>query len=120
MGIRTHKDLDVWKKSIDFVTEIYKVTNQFPSEEKFGLISQLRRAAISVPSNISEGATRKNKTEFKQFLYIALSSGAELETQLIISANLDYISIDIRDTLISELNSISRMIQGLIKSVSSD
>jgi len=115
--IRTHKDLDVWKKSIEFVTEIYKITLQFPSDEKFGLISQLRRAAVSIPSNIAEGASRKNKTEFKQFLYIALSSGAELETQLIISSNLGYLTEDRKDELILEINSISKMIQGLIKSL---
>ena len=118
--IKTHKDLDVWKKSIEFVTEIYKITRDFPAEEKFGLSSQLRRASVSIPSNIAEGATRKGKTEFQQFLYIALASGAELETQLIIANNLEYISTKTKDSLINDLNSILRMIQGVIKSVTGD
>ena len=86
--IKTHKDLDVWKKSIDFVTKIYKTTNSYPKSELYGLVSQIRRAAVSIPSNITEGAVRKSKVEFRQFLYIALSSAAEIETQLIISKNL--------------------------------
>jgi four helix bundle protein len=112
-----HKDLDVWKKSIDFVTIVYKQTSSFPKEEMYGLTSQIRRAAISIPSNIAEGAARRNKTEFRQFLYIALASAAELETQLIISVNLNYISQDIQLELTSELTIISKMLQGLIKSL---
>lgn len=68
----THKDLIVWKKSIEFVTEVYKITGTFPSEEKFGLVSQLRRAAVSIPSNIAEGAARSHDKEFIQFLSISL------------------------------------------------
>ncbi len=113
--IKTHKDLDVWKKGIDFVTIIYIETEKFPKTEIYGLTSQIRRAAISIPSNIAEGAARKNKTEFKQFLFIALSSAAELETQLIIAKNLKYLKET--ETLLDELNCISRMIQGLIKSI---
>ena len=116
--VRTHKDLEVWQKSIAFVTAIYKATDSFPKSEIYGLTSQIRRSAVSIPSNIAEGATRKNKPEFKQFLYIALSSGAELETQLIIAYNLKYLDETQQKTLIDELNSISRMIQGLIKSIS--
>lgn len=116
--IRTHKDLDVWRKSIDFVTRIYKATDCFPSREIYGLTSQIRRSAVSIPSNIAEGASRKSKVEFKQFLYIALSSGAELDTQLIISCNLKYLDEIQLKILVDELNSISRMIQGLIKSIS--
>jgi four helix bundle protein len=116
--IKTHKDLDVWRKAIDFVTSIYKVTESFPKNEIYGIISQIRRSAVSVPSNIAEGAARKRKTEFTQFLYIALSSAAELETQLLIANNLDYIEEDECNILLNELNSISRMIQGLIKAIS--
>jgi len=86
----THEELDVWKLSIEFVEEIYRITQKFPSDEKFGLISQLRRAAVSIPSNIAEGAARKSDKENIQFLYIALGSIAEIETQLIISTRLDY------------------------------
>lgn len=77
----------------------------------------MRRAAVSIPSNIAEGATRKGKLEFKHFLFIVLASGAELETQLIISGNLNYIQKEIQIKIIEELNTISRMIQGLIKSI---
>jgi four helix bundle protein len=115
--MRTHKDLDVWKKSIDFVTMVYEVTNGFPKSELYGLSSQLRRAAVSIPSNFAEGASRKGKIEFKQFLFIALSSGAEIETQIIIAFNLNYLEAADRDKIISELESIQKMLQGLIKSL---
>lgn len=115
--MKTHKDLDVRKRAIDFVTKIYKLTNEFPNEEKFGLASQLRRALVSIPSNIAEGAARKGNIEFKQFLYIALSSAAEIETQLIIAYNLSYMNEKTQLNLINELNTISKMIQGLIKSI---
>ena len=115
--MRTHKDLDVWKQSIDFVTEIYRITEGFPKSELYGLTSQIRRAAISIPSNIAEGATRNHKNEFRQFLYISLSSASEVETQLIISNNLNYLEQLKLEEMIMNLNSISRMIQGLIKSI---
>ena len=116
--VRTHKDLEVWRKSVDFVTAIYKATDTFPSKENFGLTSQIRRAAVSIPSNIAEGATRRSQTEFKQFLYIALASGAELETQLIISSNLNYLKEEQCKVILDELYAILRMVQGLIKSIS--
>lgn len=115
---RTHKELDVWKKAVDFVTVIYRATDAFPSRENYGLTSQIRRSAVSIPSNIAEGAARKNKTEFKQFLYIALSSSAELDTQLIIASNLEYLKETQYQMMLNELNTISRMIQGLIKAIS--
>ena len=114
---RTHKDLDVWKKSIGFVTSVYRITKTYPKDELYGLISQIRRASVSIPSNIAEGAVRKGKKEFIQFLYIALSSASEVDTQLIISKNLEYINADEYEELLIELNSISKMIQGLIKSL---
>lgn len=112
-----HKDLEVWKKSIEFVTSIYSLTKPFPKDEMFSLVSQMRRSAVSIPSNIAEGATRKGRAEFKHFLHIAMASGAELETQIIISGNLDYISNEKQELAIKELNTISKMIQGLIKSL---
>jgi four helix bundle protein len=115
--ISTHRNLDVWKKSIDFVTTIYKTTESFPKSEIYGLTSQIRRSAVSIPSNIAEGATRKSKIEFKQFLYIALSSAAELETQLIIANNLNYINEHEFESLLEKLYAISRMTQGLIKTI---
>jgi len=116
--VKTHKDLDVWKQSIDFVTEIYRITEGFPKSELYGLTSQIRRAAISIPSNIAEGATRNHKTEFRLFLFVSLSSAAEIETQLIISGKLNYLEPKVQEDLIQILNSISRMLQGLIKSIS--
>ena len=80
-----HKDLDVWKKSMDLVELIYGLTSQFPSDERFGLVSQMRRAAVSIPSNISEGAARKGDKELIQFLMIAIGSLSELETQYLLS-----------------------------------
>ena len=84
--IRNHKDLEVWKKSMDLVSNIYKITESFPNKEIYGLTNQIRRSAVSVPSNIAEGAARSSKKEFIQFLYIALGSLAELETQMIIAS----------------------------------
>ncbi|MCF7822753.1 MAG: four helix bundle protein [Candidatus Marinimicrobia bacterium] len=86
----THKELDVWKEAIDLVTKIYKMTADFPDREQFGLVSQMTRAAISVPSNIAEGAARGTSKEYVRFLNISLASLSELETQLIISQNLGY------------------------------
>lgn len=90
--MKSHQDLNVYKISIDFVVAIYDLTNTFPSDEKFGLISQLRRAAVSIPSNIAEGAARNSTKEFSRFLYISLGSLAEVETQLEISKRLNFIS----------------------------
>jgi four helix bundle protein len=115
--MKTHKDLDVWKDGISFVIKVYKMTSSFPKEEMYGITSQIRRTAISIPSNIAEGAARKTTNEFRQFLYIALSSAAELNTQLIISRNLEFLDKDNTDKLNSELDSLSRRIQGLIKSL---
>jgi four helix bundle protein len=115
--MRTHKDLDVWKDGIGFVTKVYKITSSFPKEELYGITSQIRRAAISIPSNIAEGAARRSSNEFRQFLFIALSSAAELNTQLIISNNLGFLEPHNTENLNSELDTISKRIQGLIKSL---
>jgi len=89
--VMTHRDLDVWKNGIELVKKIYILTKDFPKEEIYTLTSQIRRSAISIPSNIAEGAARNSKKEFIQFLYIALGSAAELETQLIVAKELGYI-----------------------------
>jgi len=86
-----HKDLDVWKLGIELVAQIYKITSHFPATEKFGLTSQMQRAAVSIPSNIAEGAARNSEKEYIHFLYISLGSLAELETQLIISQKLGFL-----------------------------
>jgi len=120
---KPHHRLIVWQKAIDFVKSIYQITSEFPSEEKFGLVSQMRRSAVSIASNVSEGAGRNNKKEFNQFLGMAQGSSSELETQLIISRELGLLKDDVADELIKDLDSISRMIIGLqrtIKKVNSD
>jgi len=85
-----HKELDVWKYSVDLVMDVYKITLDFPKEETYGLTSQIKRAVVSIPSNIAEGLARQTKREQIQFLYIALGSLSELETQLIISKKLGF------------------------------
>lgn len=106
-----HKELNVWKESVEMVTDIYNITKKFPKEEQFGLTNQIRRAAVSIPSNIAEGAARNSNKEFRQFLYIALGSLSELETQLIISNNLNFTQ-DI--LMVDKLVDIKKMILGLI------
>jgi len=113
--MKTHKDLDVWKKSVDFVTIIYKETQSFPKEEIYGLTNQIRRSAVSISSNIAEGAARNSDKEFIHFLYIALGSLMELDTQLIIARNLIYINEEDFIQLISKLEEIGKMLNGLIK-----
>ena len=110
--IRNHKDLEVWKKSMDLVSNIYKITESFPNKELYGLTNQIRRAAVSIPSNIAEGAARNSKKEFIQFLYIALGSLSELETQIIIANRLEYLNN--LDTLLEDLKFSQKLINGLI------
>lgn len=113
--MKTHKDLDAWKNAIALVTDIYKITKDFPSDEKYGLTSQIRRSAVSIPSNIAEGAGRNHDKEFIQFLYIALGSLSELETQMIISLNLNFIDKAMFDELNLKVVTIRGQISGLIK-----
>lgn len=115
--MRIHKDLDVYKKSILFVAEIYGVTKSFPKEEVFGITSQMRRAAISISSNISEGAARQSDKEYLQFLYISLGSVSELDTQIEISELLGYIDDTVSAELFDKLKNIKLMLLGLIKSI---
>ncbi|MFV0198744.1 four helix bundle protein [Empedobacter falsenii] len=112
--MKTHKDLEVWKKSVDFVTTIYSETQNFPKEEIYGLTNQMRRAAVSIPSNIAEGSARQGNKELVQFLYIALGSAVELDTQLIIARNLTYINEEKFIQLIVKLEEIAKMLNGLI------
>jgi len=109
--IHSHKDLDMWKRSIQMVKELYALTTEFPIEEKYGIVQQMRRAAISVPSNIAEGSGRDSNLEFAHFLSIAQGSLAELETQLIISKELNFTS-DI-EKFEAHIKSIRLMIRGL-------
>ena len=113
--IKSHKELNVYKDSIDFVLSIYELTKKFPSEEKFGLVSQMRRAAVSIPSNISEGAARKNTKEFIQFLYISLGSAAEIETQMTIAKKLNYYNDEkeLEGKLYHIINMLTKLISSL-------
>jgi four helix bundle protein len=114
--VRTHKDLEVWKQSIDLVTDIYKITEGFPKSEEFGLRSQVRRASVSISANISEGAARNSTKEFIQFLYIGLGSLSELETLLIISENLKFMqSGPFLDRIVALRKMLIRLIQSLRK-----
>lgn len=115
--MKGHHKLEVWKRSIEFVTAIYKLTESFPKSEIYGLVQQLRRSAISIPSNIAEGAGRNSKNEFKQFLSIAQGSIAELETQLLIARNLGFVKEP--ESLLIELDELSKMIIGLARALKS-
>jgi len=106
--------LRIWQKGIEVVKDIYILTKKFPKEELYGLTSQMRRSAISIPSNIAEGFRRYHNKEYKQFLYIALGSCAELETQIIIANELNYISDDDKSAVIEEIKYICRMTVKLI------
>ena len=111
------KDLKVWQKSMDLCQDIYCLTDIFPKSETFGLVSQIRRSAISIPSNIAEGQARHADKEFIRFLNIAYGSLAELETQLIISVKVGYSKEDIIDGLNAKIKEIGRMIMALINSI---
>jgi len=112
--MKTHKDLEAWKNAIKLVTNIYDLTKSFPNHELYGLTNQIRRAAVSIPSNIAEGAARKYDKEFIQFLYVSMGSLSELETQLIISEKLNYISSGSLAQTEKELTIIRSQISGLI------
>ena len=107
----------MWKKSMEFVKVIYKSSEAFPKYEIYGLASQMRRAAISIPSNPAEGAARRGSREFKQFLSIAQGSISELDTQIELALMLDYIDKIIYDDFINKLNTISKMLFGLSRSL---
>lgn len=113
--IKSFRDLNIWQKGIDLVKDIYKETQNFPRQEIYGLTNQIRRAAISIPSNIAEGHIRQHRAEFRQFLSVALGSLAELETQIVISRELNYISTEKSLNVIDQMGSLGKMIRGLIK-----
>lgn len=111
--MKSHKDLDVWKKSMTLVENIYKITSEFPTNKTYGLTSQLKRASISIPSNIAEGAARKGNKEFIQFLYISLGSTAEVETQVLLAKRLGF--SEGTETLLKDIEEIKQMLNGLIR-----
>jgi four helix bundle protein len=113
-AIKSFRDLLVWREGIGLVKNIYEATASFPDNERFGLISQLRRAAVSIPSNIAEGHIRGHKTEFRQFLFFALGSVAELETQLIIAKELGYLREEAFENLVGKIHPLGKRIRTLI------
>ena len=115
--IRTFKDLLVWQKSYEVCLKIYRVSKDFPRIEQYGITPQMRRAALSVPSNIAEGCGRKGTKEFIQALYIAYGSNCELETQIMIARDLNFIDSRKAAELIADIASVERMLKALIKSL---
>jgi four helix bundle protein len=115
--LKNYKELRVWNKAYQLCLSIYKVTKNFPKEERYGLTSQITRAAVSVPSNIAEGYGRKTKKEYVQALYIAYGSNCELETQIMLSGDLGFIATENLRTLLENVGEIERMLKGLIKSL---
>lgn len=116
---KTFRELYVWKKSMSLVTEVYRATKTFPDTEKFGLTSQIRRSAVSIPSNISEGYGRGSLKEYIRFLHISISSLFELQTQLEISFNLEFIEKSKFTILFDSSKEIERMLSSLIRSLKS-
>ena len=115
-----HKDLDVWQKSIELVSEVYSLTNNFPREEQFSLTSQIRRSAISIPSNIAEGIARSSNLETIRFLDISRSSLVELDTQIQIAINLEYLNSSEIEFLSEMINHIFAMLSKLIQKIKND
>ena len=115
--IKTYRDLVVWKKSMELVTEIYKMTKTFPKEEIYGLASQIRRCAISVPSNIAEGYGRRSTDDYLRFLRIAISSLYEIQTQIEIALNLKYLPDNKFQQIYESTREIERMLSSLIKKI---
>jgi len=116
--VKSFKDLQIWKKGIELVIDIYKTTLNFPKVELYGLTSQLRKAAVSIPSNIAEGCSRFHRAEYKQFLYVSIGSCAEVQTQLVIASRLGYLKDHDAENLLNRTEEISKMTMGLIKKLS--
>jgi four helix bundle protein len=117
---KPHKKLNVWKESMELVRDVYVLTSTFPSEERFGLTSQMRRAAISIPSNVAEGAARRSKKEFRNFVGMAQGSLSELDTQFELAVSLGYLSRNDLDGLEERMLKIDKMLSGLIRSLTKE
>ena len=113
--VRNYQELKIWQKGIQVVKMVYALTKSFPQSEAYGLSSQMQRSAVSIPSNIAEGQARQHSGEFRQFLYTALGSAAELDTQLVIAVELEYATADVTQPIIDLLLEIRKMTYALIK-----
>ncbi len=111
--IKSYKDLIVWQKSIELVVEIYRITKLFPKEELYGITSQMRRAVVSIPSNIAEGYSRRHRKEYSQFIRTSFGSGAELETQIIVSKRLNFVPVQEFKKADNLLEEIMKMLNSL-------
>lgn len=115
--IRSHRDLKLWQLSVDLTENIYRLTAAWPRHEQYGLVSQIRRAAVSVPANVAEGAGRRSTGEFQQFVGIARGSLAEVETLLILAARLGYLKTTTLEALVGDVQELGRMASGLIQAL---
>jgi len=116
-GIRSYRDLEVWQKGMDLAAACYRATAKFPDQERYGLVSQLQRAAVSVPANIAEGQARQHTKEFLQFLSVACGSLAEVETYLLLTIRLGYLSQEDTDKLLEQTTQIGKMLTNLRKAL---
>ena len=115
--VRNYRELIVWQKAMDLVELVYQATKQFPKEELYGLTSQIRRSAVSVPSNIAEGQARKSTAEFLNFLSIANGSRAEMETQILLAQRLNYATSDTTQKILALSEEVNRLLNGLMNSL---
>lgn len=115
--LKTYKDLNVWQKAYQLCLDIYGITAAFPNEEKFAMTSQLRRAAVSIPSNIAEGYGRRTRADYIKFLYIAYGSTCELETQVLLTGDLGYMDGTNSKRLMDNIAEVERMLKGLMNSL---
>lgn len=120
MALQSYQELVGWKKGIALVADVYRLTQRFPKEEMYGLTSQIRRAAVSIPSNIAEGQGRLSRGEFKQFLGHARGSVFEVESQILIARNLGYLNENDAATLLARIAELGRILNGLLKSLDRD
>ena len=119
MPVQNYRGLIAWQKAMDLVVRIYQITESFPKTETFGLTNQMRRAAVSIPSNIAEGQGRSTTKDFMHFLHIARGSLQELETQVIIAQRLEFITEAVHSELTTNICEIARILSGLLKSLAS-
>ncbi len=117
MSVKTYRELVAWNKAMDLVQTVYTLTKSFPTDERFGLITQLRKAAVSVPSNLAEGQGRGSRLQFAQFVSVAYGSLCEVETQLIIASRLHYLKQDDSSLVLDLTGEIGRLLNGLAKSL---